>query len=528
MKHVDVIICGLGPTGAILAGLLGQRGVQVAAFDKLPDLYPTPRAIVFDHEAMRVVQELGIADRVRRHTASYRPTEYRGARGQVIRRFDASPPPYRLGWEPSCVFDQPSFEREVRARLEEIANVAATWPAEVTSFKEDDEGVTVEVKTPDGMVSSYRAAYLVACDGGSSPIRKQLGIELHDLGFEEPWIVIDVDVDERKLPDLPQTLVQYCDPQRPATFIVGPGNHRRWEIMMSPGDRFSENLTDDELWPLLDRWIKPGEGRLRRAAAYRFHGLVAKQWRRGRVLLAGDSAHMTPPFLGQGMVQGIRDAQNLGWKLARVIQGESPDGLLDCYGVERRPHVEHTTQVAIELGRQICERDPEKARVRDASLLAEQGGEPRTVVRQSLIPGLEQGLIAGDTPGAGETFPQPWVSFKGAEARLLDDITGPVFLVVTTMVLDEAQQRELTGILASERGRLVCLGAAEKQRDDAVLCLEEVTPVIQPWLAGLDRWIAIVRPDHYVFGTASTVEETVALLQRLRAGLSLRDEVPVA
>ena len=210
-----------------------------------------------------------------------------------------------------------------------------------------------------------------------------------------------------QLAELPQTQVQYCEPERPCTFVVGPGNHRRWEVMLKPGDSLSADFPAEELWPLLARWVKPGEVKLWRAAAYRFHGLVAERWRSGRILLAGDSAHMTPPFMAQGMVQGIRDAQNLAWKLTRVLEAKSPGALLDSYGTERTPHVKATTTAAIALGRVICERDPERAKARDAKLLAEHDGEIRTTIRQNMIPDIACGIIAHDSPGAGSLFPQP-------------------------------------------------------------------------------------------------------------------------
>lgn len=216
MLEVDVIIVGVGPTGAVLAGLLAQHGIRVAAFDRLPDLYPLPRAIGFDHEVMRVMQELGIVERVSRHTAAYRPSEYRGVAGQLIKRLDMAPPPHRLGWAPNHVFDQPAFEREIRQRLSELDGVQVHYSADVTATGEQEDGVWADVTLADGRPLRCRARYLVACDGGSSPVRKRLGIALEDLGFDEPWLVVDAIVPDAKLAELPQTQVQYCEPSGPA------------------------------------------------------------------------------------------------------------------------------------------------------------------------------------------------------------------------------------------------------------------------------------------------------------------------
>jgi 3-(3-hydroxy-phenyl)propionate hydroxylase len=504
MQHVDVVVVGLGPTGTALAGMLGQRGLTVAAFDRLADLYPSPRAIGFDHDFMRVMQELGIADLVLPHTAPYRPSEYRGVDGRLIKRLDAAPPPHRLGWTPNYVFDQPSVERVLRDRLAEISGVEVRLSAEVTAVDEVVDGVVVAVALADGSIAEVHAQYVVACDGGSSPIRKRLGIALDDLDFDEHWLVVDATVNDDVLERLPQTQVQYCEPARPSSFVIGPGRHRRWELMLLPGDSLSEDFPEDELWPLLARWIKPGDGTLRRAAAYRFHGLVAQRWRDGRILLAGDSAHMTPPFMAQGMVQGIRDAQNLAWKLRLVICGEALPTLLDTYGAERSPHVRATTALAIGLGRVICERDHAAAVERDRRLIAECGGSVQTTVRQSMLPPLDRGLLANGSPGAGEICPQPTVTVDGRSV-LLDDLTGARVRVVVTDRADRDEVHTLATAAAQIDGIVVVLTSGPgTTRDPAHIVVDETEPLIADWLSTLGSVGAIVRPDHVVFGTADS------------------------
>ena len=517
--NVDVIIVGLGPTGATLAALLGQRGIRVAAFDKLPDLYPLPRAIGLDHEVMRIVQELGIADKVQKHTAPYRPSEYQGMEGQVIKRLDAAPPPFRLGWAPNYVFDQPAFEGIIRARLSELESVQVHLEADVTAEGQDAGGAWVDVRLRAAEPTRrFTGKYLIACDGGASPIRTRLGIPLEDLNFHEPWLVVDAIINDEKLADLPQTQVQYCEAGRPSTFVVLPGNHRRWELMLLPGDSLSPEFPENELWPLLERWIRPGDGKLWRAAAYRFHGLVANDWRQDRILLAGDAAHMTPPFMAQGMAQGLRDAQNLAWKLDRVLAGTSPASLLDTYGQERRPHVFETTLTSIELGRVICERDPELARQRDERMVAEHGGQVRTVFRQNMIPSLKCGLIAADSPGAGSLFPQPNVRASNFEGRL-DDLTGRGIRVAILGELDTATETQFLGLLASCGGTLIHLGSSAPTETPTVH-VEELEAVMAPWLASLDQSLVIARPDNYVYGSASTPAAGIAMLQQFLRDLS--------
>jgi 3-(3-hydroxy-phenyl)propionate hydroxylase len=518
MNQADVIIVGLGPTGATLAGLLGRRGVRTAVFDRLPDLFPLPRAIGLDHEVMRIVQELGVAERVAPHVSPYRPSEYRGIQGQLIRRLDAAPPPFRLGWAPNYVFEQPAFERVLRSRLAELPDVAIRCPAEVLAVGQDEEGAWADVRLPGNThAQRIRGRYLVACDGGSSLIRRQLDITLEDLGFDEPWLVVDVLVNDNKLAQLPQTQVQYCEPERPCTYVVCVGSHRRWEIRLNPGDQVSGEFPEEELWPLLKRWIGPEDGRIWRSAAYRFHGLVAPEWRRGRILLAGDAVHMTPPFMAQGMAQGMRDALNLAWKLERVIRHGAPDRLLDTYQQERRPHVTATTQAAIALGRVICERDPSRAAERDARLLAEQGGVVQATVRQGLIPGLTSGLIDAASPEAGSILPQPFVRV-GRFAGRLDDLTGATVRVVTVESLSPGERAEILDALMPLGGVLVQLGEAGLREGQLVNAIDD-EDVMSSWLRGAGQRIVIARPDHYVYGTASSAADAAGLLQSLRKWL---------
>jgi 3-(3-hydroxy-phenyl)propionate hydroxylase len=520
MKETDVLIVGLGPTGATLAGLLGQRGLRVAVFDRLPDLYPMPRAAGLDQEAMRIAQELQVADRFARHVAPYRPSEYRGTQGQLIKRLDAAPPPHRLGWAPNYVFEQPACERILRGRLAELPNVEVVTSAEVRDVGQDADQAWADVVLPgDAEPTRHVAPYLVACDGGASPVRKQLGIALEDLGFDEPWLVVDAIVSESKLAELPQTQVQYCEPARPCTYVVGVGRHRRWEITLLPGDSLSPDYPADELWPLLARWLRPGEGEIWRAAAYRFHGLVARDWRRNRILLAGDAAHMTPPFMAQGMVQGLRDALNLAWKLERVVRGRSTPSLLDTYERERRPHVVSLTRTAMDLGRVICERDPGRARERDERLLAEQGGEVTTRFRQDLIPGIEDGLIDRSTPGAGSLLPQPFVDAGGRVARL-DDLTGRTVRVVSNVALGADERAVLLDALRPLDGVLVELDGNGGGDAAGVLNASEVDAVLAPWLAKLERTLVVARPDHHVYATAATAAEAVGQVRALGARLT--------
>jgi 3-(3-hydroxy-phenyl)propionate hydroxylase len=517
-NDVQVLIVGLGPTGAALAGLLGQRGVRTVVFDKLPQLFPLPRAIGMDHEVMRIAQELNIDHRLGGLVEPYRPSEYRGVEGQIIKRLDSPPPPHRLGWDPMFVFNQPAFETVLRERLEDLPAVTVSVETEVIGFGQDADGAWVDVLEPGAEgPQRVRGDYLVACDGGASQVRTELGITMTDLGFHENWLVIDVLIeDDATLARLPQTQVQYCEPWRPATFVCLVGRHRRWEIALEPGELPAGPIANDDVWPWLERWIKPKEASIWRAAAYTFRSLVADEWRRGRILLAGDAGHMTPPFMAQGMAAGMRDAQNLAWKLDAVLTGRADDRLLDTYQEERRPHTITTTQHAIALGRVICEKDEAAARARDQALLAPHPGDVPVTFRSEFLPPLTDGLFAFDTPGAGELFPQP-VVFTGDVKQRLDDVIGPGFCAVASSSVGIDDVMRLDDALAPLGGRAVRVRRSQDRtlptRDggDVVECDDLMTE----WLASLDRSIAIARPDHGVYGTAATADEALDLLNRI-------------
>jgi 3-(3-hydroxy-phenyl)propionate hydroxylase len=338
-SRYDVIVVGFGPSGAVAAALLGQAGVRALVVDRSAEVYPKPRAIALDHEIMRVFQNLGLQDAVAPHCEPFTPSEYYGVDGQLIKRLATVAPPYPLGHTPSMVFTQPPVEAALRAHVQSHPLVEVALGQRFTGLEQDDDGVTVHLEGDDGQHTRVRARYVIGCDGASSAVREAVGIELEDLQFDEPWLVVDVQVNERGLAKLPATSVQYCEPARPCTYVIGPGNHRRWEISLLPGEDPAYMASEEGAWSVLRRWIGPEDATLWRQASYRFHALVAREWRSSRVFIAGDAAHQQPPFLGQGMCQGVRDAANLAWKLAAVLGGEANDALLDTYAEERREHV---------------------------------------------------------------------------------------------------------------------------------------------------------------------------------------------
>ena len=505
MENFDVAIVGFGPAGTTCANLLGSQGVRTLAIDRSREVYGRPRAFALDHEIMRVFQNLGLADAILPHTAPFTPSEYYGAGGQLIKRLGSIPPPYPLGWPPNMVFSQPPVEAALRRRAGQHASLEVELGTELVGLTQSADRVELLLRDDTGRTRTVNARYAIGCDGASSTVRDLLGIEFEDLQFDEPWLVVDVLVDEVVAARLPQVSIQYCEPERPTTYLIGTPGHRRWEIMLLPGEDPRAMEADSEVWRLLERWLTPAEGRLWRSASYRFHALVAREWRRDRVFLAGDAAHQQPPFIGQGMCQGVRDVANLAWKLRLALEGKAGDALLDTYAVERGAHVRRLTAAIKGIGRLICERDPAVARARDAKLIAEAGGEVRTQPRQHLIPPLEGGFVSATPhPANGTLFPQPCV-FQAGASVLLDEIAGSGFRVVLAGGLASATPA-ISDLAARFGARVVCFGGPGGLRESG--------DVLAQWFERHAGAAAIVRPDHYVYCVAATAQE---LERELRA-----------
>ena len=483
----DVLIIGLGPVGATLAALLARAGVRTIALDKDAEVYPLPRAAHFDHEIMRIFQQLGIAEIVERHTRVAPAYEFRTADGQALLRFEI-PAHSPSGWAAGYMFHQPALEQALRDLLATLPAATMHTGWRYLSLDHDSLGVTATIETQTGR-TTRRARYLVGCDGASSPVRGEVGGGMIDFQFDEPWLVIDA----RVLPGArtPEINLQICDPKRPTTCVLmGPGRHR-WEFMLLPGETPEQALEDDFIQSLITPW-DCGPVELERKAVYRFHGLMANRWRNGRVLLAGDSAHQMPPFAGQGMCSGLRDAANLAWKLQAVLAG-APEALLDTYQTERAPHVRAIIEQAIGMGRIVCTLDPVAASVRDRGMLAQQAAGARSLP-PARPASLASGCVLAGTPAAGALFPQPTT-----EGRRLDD------------VLDD-------------RAWLLSRTAAPRVGDIATaMTLEDAS--LAPFRKALTDWLdrggvdaVLVRPDRYVFGTGDPNVLAAAFAQQVTNG----------
>jgi 2-polyprenyl-6-methoxyphenol hydroxylase-like FAD-dependent oxidoreductase len=463
--NYDLAIVGFGPVGATLASLCARRGLSVVVIDKDFDVYPLPRAAHVDHEVMRIWQEIGCADDLFATMRENVGMDFLTADGEVLHRM-RSPGIAPSGWPASLFFHQPGVERAVRKTALELG-VHVLLGVEVAGLDPRTDAVRLTL-ADDSVVD---AAWVVGCDGARSFVRRALGVGLDDLEFEEPWLVVDTVV-YGDAPQLPDRALQICDPARPHTLVPMPAPRFRFEFMLLPGEDATAMQDPAVVRELLGPWVDPDIVEMERSAVYTFHGLIARTWRQGRVLLAGDAAHQMPPFLGQGMCSGLRDAANLAWKLDLVHRGTAPDALLDTYQLEREPHVRTIVELAVGFGRIICTTDAAVAAERDAVMCAAQQAKGEEADAPYTLPGLPAGpLVLGD----GRIAPQP-----ACIGTRLDDLVGQRFAVI-------ARDRSLlTGEDAAFWARHACF-------------LDAAThPVLAAALDDFASDVVVIRPDRYV------------------------------
>lgn len=482
MERYDVAIVGYGPAGATLAHLLGQCGLKVLVLERESAAYHLPRAVHFDAEVMRVFQWIGIAAAMEPLTARHPGMRFVDPGGKLLldwpRPQDIGP----HGWRSNFRFHQPDLENLLRDGLAAYPNVTVRTRCDLFLVEDTGDGVNLRYEDMSrGRVEQARASYVVGCDGARSLVRRFIDTGMEDYGFHERWLVIDV-VLNRDKPELGDHSIQYCVPERPATYVRGPGLRRRWEITVRPGEDGAAITRPERVWELLSPWLKPEEAVLERTAVYVFHSLVAEDWRRGRLLLAGDACHQTPPFMGQGMCAGTRDVANLYWKLALVCQGKvtgaEAERLLDSYETERKPNAREYIQTAVRLGGLINTCGTEEA------LRAALPGANGSARMESIAPPLGPGLGRGEK--AGRLFGQP----RLADGRLMDEAHRHLWVVVTDAALAE-------GLTLSKGMALVTTATS---------------PDAAAQLARLDTRAAVLRPDRHTLGTAETRAELESLI----------------
>lgn len=510
----DVIILGAGPVGLTIANLLGQRGVSVIQLEARRELIDYPRAVGIDDEAMRVMQTVGLVDEVLPHTVPDQKIRMVNAEGAIIGEVDPTTREY--GWPRRNGFVQPLVDRVLVAGLERFETVEVRFGCEAIDLTQDDDAASATYRDRDGGTTTLRARYVVAAEGGNSFTRKHLGISFDGETRKNRGLVLDIADDPLGTPNA----VFGGDPTRPWATLSLPHGIRRWEFTMLDGEP-DEIVEDDAFIAGLLAGHLPDPTRLNiiRRRVYTFNARVAGKFRVGRVLLAGDAAHVMPVVAGQGWNSGIRDAVNLSWKLADVVRGHAGDELLDTYETERMGHVKQMVDLSQSMADEMTDLDPERARARDEAA-ARRTPEEQAVFRDQAFkpqPNYESGVVLVAPPrvyktlpdrpttrAAGTLFPQPTVrTADGAEA-LLDDATGQGWRVLVW------NNDPLALLSPKSVSAIGCLGGA----------LVHAVPAVQlPWarqraatgsvvvgdLGALRSWFdqrrvsaVIIRPDHVV------------------------------
>ncbi|MBS0562137.1 MAG: bifunctional 3-(3-hydroxy-phenyl)propionate/3-hydroxycinnamic acid hydroxylase [Proteobacteria bacterium] len=484
-QQADVAIIGCGPVGATLANLLGMQGIATIVLEREATIYNLPRAVHFDDEVMRLLQTVDLAEEMRNRVHVSPGMKFVDDAGRLLldwsRPMEAGP----QGWHASYRFHQPELEAVLRDGMARFSCVSMRLRTEVFALDQDAGGVTLRFEDlATGEIGACRARYVVGCDGARSLVRRLMGAPMEDLGFHERWLVVDA-ILKRPRPDLGDHSVQYCSRRRSATYVRGTGNRRRWEIAVHPDEDCAAMTQPAHVMKLLKSWVGPEDVALERHALYTFHSAIAPVWRSSRLLIAGDSAHLTPPFLGQGMCAGMRDAGNLAWKLGRVLRGLNDDALLDTYQSERSPHVRAYIELAVRLGGLINTKAMEAAI--PASVL--QGGEA-SKMRSIAVP-LGPGVAPGWNGIARQIAPQPLL----ADGRRLDDAVGYRFAALMLPEFDRS-------LPAHARDRLA-------ERDVAIV--QDNSPATSSFLRSADASAILVRPDRYVLGAVRSIQELTAL-----------------
>lgn len=528
-RDADVVIAGFGPVGQTLAILLGRQGHRVLVLERQSQMYSKPRAVTLDNEVMRILAGIGLGPYFDEFCLPSHQYDWRNAAGETLLHFEFGTEP-GSGRPINVTFHQPSLEARLIEQVELQPTVEVRRSATVVDVVEQDDHVLVAYETPDGGRHEVAAQYVVGCDGANSRVREVLDPVIDDRGFFYDWAVLDVlPHDTRRVQEWAPRNLQICDPVRPTTVVsAGPGR-RRWEFFLLPDESPEQFETDDYAWSLLAPWgLDPSNADMERATVYRFRALCCQTWRKGRLLLAGDAAHLMPPFFGQGMCSGVRDAANAAWKLDAVLRGVASDALLETYTSERIAHVQFAIGISVELGKVICLTDPEAVAARDAAMLAA-GGRPELALPPlppaALGSGISRRREDGTPAPPGPIFTtQGVVGLADGRQGPRDDLVGPGFALGATF--DPREHLTPESIDSFRR-----LGGTFEQfvprdvapTDDGELRqLADVDGFYLPHMAEAGFVAAIVRPDYYLFGICREPGGLQALLDDLLDQLDVR------
>ena len=506
----DVVQIGYGPVSQVMALMLGRLGYRVAVAERWTEPYALPRAVCIDHEAARILHAIGLGEGLARVSQPAPAYQWFNAAWEELLSINWSAESISGGPEVNFVH-QPSLETEFRAEVSRLANVDLLLGWEFVCQTDHGDHVEVSLRAVEGMATrTLRSRFLIGADGANSAVRESLGIGREDRGFQADWLIADMKLKPGVTLDIPDC-GQYCNPDRPTTIVPGGRQggriFRRWEFMRLPHESREALADEAHVWGLLSAWVRPDQAELVRHAIYTFRSLVADTWRRGRVLLAGDAAHIMPPFMGQGMCAGIRDAWNLCWKLDAILRGQAGLALLDSYTAERKPHASAVIDASIYLGRIICIADPAEAAARDKAFRNGTAEQPPP------FPHLSAGLLGRDAT-AGLLCPHGRVRWQGREGRW-DEVVGTGFCIA---VFDADPGARLS---AGQRAALDALGIkviglSEEPGCDTTVDVDGKYAAFfrQHGIAG-----CIMRPDFYVFSGVSRAADLADAVAAFLAAL---------
>lgn len=510
-----VLVVGAGPTGLVTAALLAASGVRVDVVERNAGPSNEAKAISIDDESLRTLQQAGLLDAVAPVLLPGRGTRYYGARGQEL-TYARGGTPLRLGHAFKSPFSQPDLERVlvealhgdplVRLRFGVALETLATGPA------------TVEVGLrAQGGTEGAAYPWVVGADGGQSTVRRLLGVEAAGRTFPEAWLVVDTIGDHHR----ERYAMHFGSPDRPCVIVPGQGGRCRYEFRLHDGEGEPGRPPDPDLVRRLvgaHRSLRAGD--VERAIVYRFHARVAVRWRVGRVLLAGDAAHMMPPFAGQGLNSGFRDAANLAWKLVGVVDGWASPALLDTYEAERRPHTEAVVRLSCRLGRVVMATDPRLARARDTAVAVARRVPPASrwlsEMRFKPVARHRDGLTRPATSGPrgvralpGTIVPQPRCYRADGTLVLLDDVLGAGFALVGVAVDPAAWDAAAVVTPAGPPWRRVevCLDDTLPEDVGGRVGIADVDGALERWAEPLRGHFAVVRPDRHLAAVFAPGEE---------------------
>jgi 2-polyprenyl-6-methoxyphenol hydroxylase-like FAD-dependent oxidoreductase len=498
--QADVAIVGYGPVGQCAALLLARAGHQVVVCERRAGLYETPRAGHFDHEIMRALQSLGLSDRISEIADPARLYQFLDADGALVSELprDWKAP---SGWDASYHFYQPELEAILNDAVIRLPNIDLRMGNGVADLRQADGKVDLVLE--DGTV--VRARFAIGADGANSAVRQLCAVPSEDLGFRGDWLVVDVRPRPGAVFPAVADTCQVLNPARPNHIGRVAERYYRWEFMLVEGEDPADMVRPETVWALLEPWIGPDDGELIRQTVYQFRSIVAEDFRAGRVFLAGDSAHRMPPFLGQGMCSGIRDAVTLSWMLDLVLTDRARPELLDVYTASRRPHVVSYIEESVRIGRVVCETDPIRSAERREALRTAKG------LPDPFQPPVGAGFRAGDAL-AGYLAVQPRLGDLGGVIMKSDDVLGVGFTLFSLEPLDAAAAG-LAAQLHDSIG-LRCVDLSGGQYVDADNALSD-------WLSTANAVAVVVRPDFYVYGSCTAPAAVAQLLEDLAVDFTL-------